>query len=145
MVLSTSRFVTLAASAKCSSMVVHTPLSHQRAKRLYRLFHLPYTLTSKRHCAPLRMAHTTPSLKPRQRVSLPTYISWRVRKNARIFVHSLSCKCTLSIKLRRVFITHSFKSQHTLEVLEALVARMTDRMAGKSAWRSAWARLSMSG
>src|SRR5258708_4236697 len=37
-----------------------------------------------------------------------------VRKNARIFVHSLSCKCTLSMMLRRVFIPRSFKCQHAL-------------------------------
>ena len=45
------------------------PCSHQRAKRLYTLFHFPKLVGSKRHCAPLRIIHSTPSTKRRHGTS----------------------------------------------------------------------------
>ena len=70
----------------CSQM----PLSHQRANRLYTLFHSPYCSGSKRHWAPLRAIHRTPSTKRRQLASRPTYTLGDVRKKHRILDHCSS-------------------------------------------------------
>lgn len=70
----------------CSQM----PLSHQRANRLYTLFHLPYCSGSSRHCAPLRVTHKTPSTNRRQSASWPTYTLGHARRKLSIFDHCSS-------------------------------------------------------
>ncbi len=89
-VLSTSTFSRSGSSAKWLNICSHTPWSHQRPKRLYTLFHLPYALGSKRHCAPLRLTHNTPSTKRRHARAEPTYTCGQPRKNSSIFFHCSS-------------------------------------------------------
>jgi hypothetical protein len=87
MVLSTSRFSMSGSSEKCAIMRSQTPLSHQRAKRLYTLFQFPYSSGKNRHWAPLLNIQSTPSMKRRHSASLPTYtFDWLLKKLS-IFDH----------------------------------------------------------
>jgi hypothetical protein len=94
-VLSRIRCSMSGSSTKWACICSQMPLSHQRAKRLYTLFHLPYAAGSKRHCAPLRMIHSTPSTNRRQPASCPIYMSGHVRRKPRIFDHCSSGSFTV--------------------------------------------------
>ena len=100
-VLSTSTFSKSGSSAKWLSICSHTPWSHQRAKRLYTLFHLPYALGNSRHCAPLRLTHSTPSTKRRHALADPTYTCRQLRRNSSIFFH---CSSFSFISLMRLIL-----------------------------------------
>jgi hypothetical protein len=93
-VLSNIKFSMSGSSAKWACMRSQTPLSHQRAKRLYTVFQLPYASGNKRHWAPLRVTQSTPSKKRRQSVSFPTYKSGHVRRKLSIFDHCFSGRFT---------------------------------------------------
>ena len=86
-VLSIMPFSMSGSVAKCSSIRSQTPLSHQRANRLYTLFHFPYSAGKNRHWAPLRLIHSTASTKRRQLASFPTYTFGSSLRKSRIFVH----------------------------------------------------------
>jgi hypothetical protein len=73
--------------AKYACICSQIPSVHQRPKRLYTAFQSPYTAGSKRHCAPLRAIHSTPSTKRRHLASLPIRIPEHVRRNASTFFH----------------------------------------------------------
>ncbi len=83
------------------------PLSHQRAKRRYTLFHFPYSFSRKRHCAPLHSTHTTPSMNRRQPRTLPISTSLRPRRYAWIFAHSLSFSRTLFVRYKFISFVHT--------------------------------------
>jgi len=88
MVLSISSDSMSGSLAKWVCICSQMPSSHQRAKRLYTAFQFPYSAGSKRHWAPLRAIHNTPSTKRRQVATFPIRMPEQVRKNASIFVHS---------------------------------------------------------
>jgi len=94
-VLSSIRYSKSGSSMKWMCIRSQIPLSLQRAKRLYTLFQLPYAAGNKRHCAPLRIIHSTPSTNRRQSASCPTYMSGHVRKNSKILAHRSSDSFTL--------------------------------------------------
>lgn len=94
-VLSNIKFSMSGSSAKCRCMRSQMPWSHQRANRLYTLFHLPYTSGNKRHCAPLRKTQSTPSMKHRHSASFPTYTDGHVRRNLSTFDQALSDSFTV--------------------------------------------------
>jgi len=98
MVLSSIRCSISGSSAKYASIRCQMSLSHQRANRLYTLFHAPYSLGSNRHCAPLLITHSTPSTKRRHSAGCPTYMSGHVRRNPSIFDHWSSRNLTVSIR-----------------------------------------------
>jgi hypothetical protein len=89
-VLSRIRCSMSGSSTKWLCIRSQTPVSHQRAKRLYTLFHLPYSSGNKRHWAPLRVIHSTASTKRRHSGSLPTYTLGHVRRKLSIFDHCSS-------------------------------------------------------
>ncbi len=94
-VLSTSTFSMSGSSAKWRNIRSQTLCSHQRANRLYTLFHFPYSGGNKRHCAPLLRTQSTPSIKRRHSVSSPTYTDEQVRRKLSIFNHFLSDSFTV--------------------------------------------------
>ena len=87
MVLSINSDSMSGSSAKAVCSCSQIPRSHQRANRLYTVFQFPYAAGSKRHWAPLRAIHNTPSIKRRQFAVFPIRIPEHVRNNASIFVH----------------------------------------------------------
>jgi len=88
--LSSITFSISASLAKWLNICSHIPVSHQRAKRLYTLFHLPYSAGNKRHCAPLRLTHSTASMKRRVFRADPTFTCEQLRRYSFIFFHSAS-------------------------------------------------------
>ena len=88
--LSSMTFSISASLLKWLNICSHTPASHHRAKRLYTLFHLPYTAGSKRHGAPLRLTHNTASTKRRVLRADPTFNCGQLSSYSFIFFHSAS-------------------------------------------------------
>ena len=84
---------------KMAEHLLPYPASHQRAKRLYTLFHFPYAAGSKRHCAPLRLINNTASMKRRHLRADPLFTCAVVRRNAYIFFHSVSRSLTGFMRL----------------------------------------------
>ena len=72
MVLSNRRCSMSGSLVKVSCIRFQTPCSHQRRKRLYTVFHRPYSSGSARHWAPVRAIHKIPVRKRRQFSSCPT-------------------------------------------------------------------------